>query len=395
MLGSLLTILTFLVCVRGQLYPALDGNSLLFYKPLDAGLDGGETAVAGPMGLGYTIRALDETQWPLLTTADVMTYKAIVLGDPHCTGDISLLDVVQMNSAVWSDGVLGNIVVLGTDPAFHDDLGVPGAKTLMEKSIQFAAAKKGKTGLYLSLACYYHESEETTLPIMERFGNFMVRGKLDCYNDAHIVAMGPAVDTLSDPELSNWNCSVHEVISECPPEFAPLVIAKGITGAGARDFADYTSGVPYIVARGVKVKKCGNGILDHGEECDDGNLIDGDGCSSTCRIDKKKKCPQCDPKPKKNRCHPTTTCTDTPYGCMCACRPGYRTKYPPWDITVNWRLKWSLSSSGHENRVYVKPGVACDVPCDMGNATYSGAFKGCCSEVKVSDCEMNCGKGHW
>jgi len=30
---------------------------------------------------------------------------------------------------------------------------------------------------------------------------------------------------------------------------------------------------------------CGNGILEPGEQCDDGNLIDGDGCSSICTIE--------------------------------------------------------------------------------------------------------------
>jgi len=30
---------------------------------------------------------------------------------------------------------------------------------------------------------------------------------------------------------------------------------------------------------------CGNGVLDPGEECDDGNLVDGDGCSATCTSD--------------------------------------------------------------------------------------------------------------
>jgi len=29
---------------------------------------------------------------------------------------------------------------------------------------------------------------------------------------------------------------------------------------------------------------CGNGVLDAGEECDDGNLIDTDGCLSTCKL---------------------------------------------------------------------------------------------------------------
>jgi len=30
---------------------------------------------------------------------------------------------------------------------------------------------------------------------------------------------------------------------------------------------------------------CGNGVVDAGEDCDDGNRIDGDGCSSTCRLE--------------------------------------------------------------------------------------------------------------
>ena len=30
---------------------------------------------------------------------------------------------------------------------------------------------------------------------------------------------------------------------------------------------------------------CGNGIVQTGEQCDDGNLINGDGCSSVCMIE--------------------------------------------------------------------------------------------------------------
>ena len=30
--------------------------------------------------------------------------------------------------------------------------------------------------------------------------------------------------------------------------------------------------------------RCGNGIVDAGEQCDDGNPIEGDGCDSNCTI---------------------------------------------------------------------------------------------------------------
>jgi len=30
---------------------------------------------------------------------------------------------------------------------------------------------------------------------------------------------------------------------------------------------------------------CGNGVVDPGEECDDGNLLDGDGCSANCTVE--------------------------------------------------------------------------------------------------------------
>jgi len=34
-----------------------------------------------------------------------------------------------------------------------------------------------------------------------------------------------------------------------------------------------------------KLPACGDGYLDLGEQCDDGNLVDGDGCSSTCQVE--------------------------------------------------------------------------------------------------------------
>ena len=41
-----------------------------------------------------------------------------------------------------------------------------------------------------------------------------------------------------------------------------------------------------VVAIGAKAGPlCGNGVVDTGEACDDGNTTDGDGCSATCGIE--------------------------------------------------------------------------------------------------------------
>jgi len=54
---------------------------------------------------------------------------------------------------------------------------------------------------------------------------------------------------------------------------------------------------------------CGNGIVSPGEECDDGNLVDGDGCSAACEIEPAWTCTGqpsvCTPMPP-----PTPTCGD-------------------------------------------------------------------------------------
>jgi len=35
----------------------------------------------------------------------------------------------------------------------------------------------------------------------------------------------------------------------------------------------------------ICVRKCGNGVLNPDENCDDGNEIEGDGCSFNCTIE--------------------------------------------------------------------------------------------------------------
>ena len=39
------------------------------------------------------------------------------------------------------------------------------------------------------------------------------------------------------------------------------------------------------------LSKCGNGVVEGGEACDDGNTANGDGCSSQCQVPPLRLCP--------------------------------------------------------------------------------------------------------
>jgi cysteine-rich repeat protein len=63
--------------------------------------------------------------------------------------------------------------------------------------------------------------------------------------------------------------------------------AGGLGGAAA----DAATTKPSIGTGGTiaistaTVSNCGNGIIDQNEQCDDGNTVNGDGCSSTCQVE--------------------------------------------------------------------------------------------------------------
>ena len=64
---------------------------------------------------------------------------------------------------------------------------------------------------------------------------------------------------------------------------AVFVIAcgsNGTNGNGGVDGGSNGSG-----SNGSDSATCGNGVVDPGEQCDDGNTVSGDGCSSTCQLE--------------------------------------------------------------------------------------------------------------
>ncbi|WNG39678.1 DUF5011 domain-containing protein [Archangium violaceum] len=235
--------------------------------------------------LGYAVDVVSDAEWAAKTSADFASYRAIILGDPTCSTSVSLISVVEQNRHVWGPVIDGNVVIVGTDPVYH------AADVFSQNSVKFAAAQEGKTGAYINLSCYYHETEpKTAVPVLEPFGSFTVTG-VGCYDDAHIVATHAALNGLTDDMLSNWSCSVHEAFDSYPAaNFTPLVIARDPTYGprlpGSKDFADGSHGVPYVLARGAIPVRCGDGVVQYPEECDTGasNGVPGTACSSVCRL---------------------------------------------------------------------------------------------------------------
>jgi cysteine-rich repeat protein len=62
----------------------------------------------------------------------------------------------------------------------------------------------------------------------------------------------------------------------------------GLTGTGCLSFEGAfdrdDEGDDPNDGSGLPLQLCGNGILEIGETCDDGNRTDGDGCSASCQI---------------------------------------------------------------------------------------------------------------
>ncbi len=229
--------------------PAPDANSVLILGPTVSGGVGSIEALEA-LASGYTVEVVDAATWSAKSAADFGSYRALILGDATCSG-VAAVAAAEANRAVWSPEVDGNILVIGTDEVFHDG---QGGRDVTVNGIEFAADIPTKTGLFVSLSCYYHGvAASTPVPLLDQFGAFTVTG-VGCYNDAHIVATHPALTGITDASLSNWSCSVHEAFDGFPASFLPLAIAENPPGGppfpGSQSFPDGTSGVPYILARG-------------------------------------------------------------------------------------------------------------------------------------------------
>lgn len=248
----LAAVLALTAALPAQAAPAPDGNSVLIL----ADTDGGNRYSAEATLQGFTTVVESAANWATYTQSDFASFRAIILGDPTCSGfPTTSITAAEANSATWGAAVgTGPKLIIGTDEALHSQ----GAQ-LISSGISFVTSDATKTGIYISLSCYYHGTTAgTPVPLLDPFGTFTVGPASGCFDDAHIVASHPALAGLTDTSLANWGCSVHEVFNSFPTgTFVPLAIARGITGAGSMSFGDGSSGVPYILASGAGVVTVG------------------------------------------------------------------------------------------------------------------------------------------
>lgn len=141
-----------------------------------------------------------------------------------------------------------------------------------------------------------------------------------------------------------------------------------------------------------KKEGCGNGIVEAGEQCDAGPLNGqvGSGCDLTCQPVSACPLPTCDPTAGKNICHQTSSCTkieDTlAFGSnpthLCACPNGFRGKdVSPVDSLSEIRIP-AIQWASQEGRVFVKPGVECVQLCD----DFTLGADGCTEVLESSLC---------
>jgi hypothetical protein len=63
--------------------------------------------------LGMTAKVVSVADWATMSTADFAAFKAIVIADPDCSSDPSILQFLVDSKNTWGPAVQGNMVIIG------------------------------------------------------------------------------------------------------------------------------------------------------------------------------------------------------------------------------------------------------------------------------------------
>ncbi len=83
-------------------------------------------------------------------------------------------------------------------------------------------------------------------------------------------------------------CTASDVEVGCNDSYEPGADKVAVNVAAGKSYYIFVDGYygnmgPYRVNVSIKPAICGNKVVEGTEECDDGNAVDGDGCTSTCK----------------------------------------------------------------------------------------------------------------
>jgi hypothetical protein len=64
--------------------------------------------------LGFSVQVVTEAQWRTMGTSDFAAFKAIIIGDPFGSQDLTLIQFLSDTASTWGPAVQGNIIIHGT-----------------------------------------------------------------------------------------------------------------------------------------------------------------------------------------------------------------------------------------------------------------------------------------
>lgn len=173
---------------------------------------------------GFTAIVPTASEWASMTTDNYKSYRAIILGDPHCHHDEdNKLSGAFANRHVWSPAVTGNIIVHSFDASWHHEFGRdPGTELFLNTTTLYSTASSG-TGLYMTTSCYDFGDDAGTVEILDQFGSF--KASRQHKDNIHIVdTIHPSLAGSTDSTISNWGNSVHNIFIEHPEDFHIVAI---------------------------------------------------------------------------------------------------------------------------------------------------------------------------
>jgi hypothetical protein len=220
---------------------------------------------------GFKVVLANDTKWDSMNAAAFAKYQVLVIGDKDCpdsSGSSSpAFAAAQANVGVWAPVVMssgGNRVIIGTDPVFHDLRGHPGGGTVIAEGIAFAGQISKRTGAYVDLSCAYSGATPgTPVPLLAGLSsagaNQFTAGGAPCAGAIALVAQSGPTSGVSDNDLSNWECSVHNYFEHWGADYVPLAISTDPSVPvtySARDVntGSIASGSPYILVSSANVK---------------------------------------------------------------------------------------------------------------------------------------------